>query len=81
MEKRNVTISLPRALLKKAKMLAASKDKSLSQFLRESLEEKVRETDGYNKARKRQLELLRKGVDLGTDGHIAITREEIHERR
>jgi len=80
LEKQNVTLSIPRLLLKQVKILAASKDKSLSQLLRESLEEKVREEADYDKARKRQLRLLEKGLDLGTKGQMTITREELHAR-
>ena len=80
MEKQNVTLSIPRPLLKQAKVLAASQDKSLSQLLRESLEEKVREEADYNKARRRQLKLLKKGLDLGTRGKMKITRDELHAR-
>ncbi|RLB21781.1 MAG: CopG family transcriptional regulator, partial [Deltaproteobacteria bacterium] len=43
MERQNVTLSLPKLLLKKAKVIAASREKSLSDLLRESLEQKVRE--------------------------------------
>ena len=43
MERRNVTLSLPKTLLKKAKILAVMKDRSLSDLLRETLEEKVKE--------------------------------------
>lgn len=81
MEKQNVTLSLPRPLLKKAKIIAAGQDKSLSQLLRESLEEKVREESDYNKARKRQLRLLKKGLDLGTGGQVKISRDELHAGR
>ena len=81
MEKQNVTLSLPRPLLKQAKIIAASQDKSLSQLLRESIEEKVREESDYNKARKRQLRLLKKGLDLGTGGQVKISRDELHARR
>jgi metal-responsive CopG/Arc/MetJ family transcriptional regulator len=80
MERQNITLSLPKALLKKAKVVAASHEKSLSEFLKESLEEKVREANGYKKARLRQIKLLKQGFDLGTEGHISITREEIHGR-
>ncbi len=59
MERQNVTLSIPRPLLIQAKILAASQDKSLSQFLRESLEEKVREGADYDKARIRQKRLLK----------------------
>ncbi len=81
MERQNVTLSLPKLLLKKAKVIAASREKSLSELLRESLEQKVREANGYKKARQRQLKLLKEGLDLGTKGDIATTRDEIHERR
>lgn len=81
MEKQNVTLSLPKGLLKKAKMIAASRHKSLSEFLRESLEERIRESSGYRTARLRQLKLLKEGFDLGTRGQIGFTRDELHERR
>ncbi len=80
MSKQNVTLSLPRSLLKKAKIVAASRDESLSEYLRKSLENRVREETGYGKARNRQLKLLEKGFDLGTQGKIAVSREELHVR-
>jgi len=79
MERQNVTLSLPKTLLKKAKVIAARREESLSKFLRESLEDKVREANGYKKARERQLKLVKEGLDLGTHGHITTTREELHE--
>ena len=80
MEKQNVTLSIPNTLLRQAKIMAASQDKSLSQFLRESLEEKVREEADYSKAQKRQLRLLIKGLDLGTKGQIKARRDDLHVR-
>ena len=80
MEKQNVTLSIPKTLLRQAKIMAASQDKSLSQFLRESLEEKVREESDYNKAQKKQLRLLKKGLDLGTKGQVKINRDDLHVR-
>ncbi len=80
MEKQNVTLSIPRHLLKQAKIIAASRDKSLSQFLKESLEEKVREETDYGKAQKRQMRLLKKGLDLGTMGQIKTSRNDLHVR-
>ncbi|MBW2285042.1 MAG: CopG family transcriptional regulator [Deltaproteobacteria bacterium] len=80
MEKQNVTLSIPRFLLNQAKIVAASQDKSLSQLMRESLEEKIREEADYNKARKRQLRLLGRGLDLGTKGKIKTSRDELHAR-
>jgi predicted transcriptional regulator len=80
MEKQNVTLSLPKSLLKKAKVLAAKKEKSLSQILKEAIEEKVMEDTGYEKARERQLRLLRAGLKLGTQGRISYSREDLHAR-
>ena len=80
MEKQNVTISIPKTSLKQAKILAAQSDKSLSQLVRELLEEKVREAEDYNKARNRQLRLLEKGLDLGTGGRVETGRDELHAR-
>jgi metal-responsive CopG/Arc/MetJ family transcriptional regulator len=42
-DRQNVTLSLPKALLKEAKTLAIRKDRSLSDLLRSALEEKVKE--------------------------------------
>jgi metal-responsive CopG/Arc/MetJ family transcriptional regulator len=80
MERQNVTLSLPKSLLKKAKVIAAKKEKSLSELLKEAIEEKVMEDTGYKKARDRQLRLLRKGLNLGTNGRIAFSREDLHAR-
>ncbi|MEK6692989.1 MAG: DUF6364 family protein [Nitrospirota bacterium] len=81
MQRQNVTLSLPRSLLKKAKAIAAKKERSLSELMRESLEEKVRESTGYKKAMERQIRLMKKGFNLGTGGKITFSREELHERR
>ena len=81
MDKQNVTLSLPRSLLKKAKTLAVMKDKSLSELLRETLEEIVNKETGYQKAKSRQIAFMEKGIDLGTQGKITIPREDLHERR
>ncbi len=80
MKRRNVTLSLPEPLLRKAKVVAAKKEKSLSELLREALEEKVREHTGYKRAMERQRKLLEKGLDLGTEGNIVISREDLHAR-
>lgn len=81
MHRQNVTLSLPKSLLKKAKMKAVSKEKSLSEFLRKALEEKAMEDTGYKRARERQIKILKMGIDLGTKGRILTLREELHARR
>jgi len=80
-EKQNITLSLPKPLLKKAKILAAGEDKSVSELIREALEKRLRESSGYAAARNRQLKILEKGYDLGTGGVLDTTREELHAWR
>jgi Arc/MetJ-type ribon-helix-helix transcriptional regulator len=79
--RRNITLSLPRSLISKAKLEAVKQDKSLSEFIREALEEKLDAGSAYQKAKQRQLEKLAEGLDLGTCGRISVSREELHERR
>jgi hypothetical protein len=81
MERQNVTLSLPKILLKKAKTLAIKKDRSLSDLLRETLEEKVKEEAGYQRAKKTQMAFMEKGFNLGTRGKTGLRREELHERQ
>lgn len=80
MEKQNITLSLPKNLLKKAKALATKEDKSLSQLIREVLEEKIKKSGEYKKAMQRQLKILKEGFNLGTEGRFSIKRSELHER-
>jgi len=70
---RNLTVSLPKSLIKKAKLIAVRKDKSLSELIRESLEEKIRRDSDYKRAKERQSRLLKMGLDLGTEGRITIS--------
>jgi len=81
MKRQNLTLSLFKSLLKKAKIVAARSEKSLSELVRESLEEKVREANGYKKARGRQRRLLESGLHLGTQGQITVRRQELQARR
>jgi metal-responsive CopG/Arc/MetJ family transcriptional regulator len=80
MDRQNVTLSLPKSLLKKAKIVAAQEEKSLSELIREVLRGKVEQQTGYEKAKQRHLSLLKKGLNLGTKGRSAYTRDELHER-
>ncbi|MBU2510880.1 CopG family transcriptional regulator [bacterium] len=80
MDRQNVTVSFSKSLLKKAKILAASMDKSLSELFRETIEQRVKEAEGYNTSKNRQLALLKQGLNLGTKGRIKITREELYDR-
>ena len=80
METQNITLSLPKELLREAKLLAVERQTSISGLLKEILTEAVAQEDRYAKARSRHLEALRQGADLGTPGRIGRPREDLHER-
>ena len=77
--KQNITLSLEKELLKKAKLVATKRNMSVTKLLTEQLAKVVSEDDQYESAKKRALALLKKGLHLG--GHILTSREELHERR
>lgn len=80
MRTQNVTLSLPKDLLRKAKQLAIERNTSLSGLLASTLAEIVENEDGYEKARLDYMKWLEEGHDLGTGGKRTWTRDELHER-
>jgi len=76
----NITLSLPKDLLKKAKHLAVEKNTSLSRLLSQHLEELVEREELYRQARQRQLYLMEKGFDMQVKETPAWKRDELHER-
>ncbi|NCO84339.1 MAG: CopG family transcriptional regulator [Nitrospirae bacterium CG_4_10_14_3_um_filter_44_29] len=81
MERQNVTLSLPKTIIKKAKALALKQEKSLSSLLRESIEDKIRKDTGYREAMDVEIRRMEKGFHFGTGGVMPCSREELHERR
>lgn len=80
METQNVTLAIPKDILRKAKIIAVQKNTSLSGLLTGALTDLVSHQEAYEQARQRNLEMLRHGFNLGTQGKINWTREELHER-
>jgi predicted DNA-binding ribbon-helix-helix protein len=81
METQNITLSLPKELMHRVKLLAAERQTSVAALLTQILEELVRQEDDYAHSRLRHLQLLEQGIDLGTGGQVTTTRDELHERR
>ncbi len=77
-QKQNVTISLSRQVLKKAKILAARRETSISGLLAQEIEFLVGEDETYERAERQALVLLDRGFHLG--GVIQAKRDELHER-
>ena len=76
--KQNITVRLDRRTLRKATVLAAKRNTSISGLLAEQIETLVGEDDAYEHAHRRALALLDQGIQLG--GRIESTRDEWHER-
>jgi hypothetical protein len=76
----NITLSLPRALLKRVKRVAADRDTSVSALMTEALNRLADEDRRYSAARKRALAALRSTRSLGTRGRRTWARDELHDR-
>jgi hypothetical protein len=79
-DNQNITLSLPRTLLKRVKRVAADRDTSVSALMTEALNRLADEDRRYSAARKRALAALRSTRSLGTRGRRTWTRDELHDR-
>jgi predicted transcriptional regulator len=77
---RNITLALPRELLRQIKRLAADRDTSVSALMADALARLADEDRRYVAARRRGLAALRDAGSLGTSGRRAWTRDELHDR-
>ena len=80
MERQNITLSIPKDILLKVKLLAVQRGTSVTGLLTQTLERLVRQEDAYAHARQRHLHWLEEGADLGTGGRMLTHRDELHER-
>jgi predicted transcriptional regulator len=79
-EIQNITLALPKRLLRKVKHLAVERERSVSRLLTETLEELVTRGDAYEEAKRRAVHDLDHPRNLGTFGTITWTRDDLHER-
>lgn len=80
MEKQNITLTLPKDVLKRVKVMAAEQGTSISAMMEDLLQNHLGRHEGYDKARQRQTAILTKGLDMGTGGRATWKREQLHER-
>ena len=80
MEKQNITLSLPKEILKKGKMLATKKGISLNELIRELLQISTESEEGYRISADRQINRMKEGIQLGTKGGISWKRDQLHQR-
>jgi hypothetical protein len=76
--KQNLTISLDRQTIRKAKIVAARRSTSISGLLARQIEILIGEEEAYERAERQAISLLEKGFHLG--GVIRASRDELHER-
>lgn len=79
MEYQNVTLSLPKEVLRRAKHTAIERGVSLSGLLTRLLEDLTRREDEYRKAKECHLDMLDE-FDLATKGNVTWTRSDLHDR-
>jgi len=78
-EYQNVTLSLPKEALRRAKHISIEQGTSLSGFLTKLLEDAAHREEDYRMAKKRHLHMLRES-NLGTRGRLSWRRGDLHER-
>jgi len=76
--KQNLTISLDRQTIRKAKIVAAKRSTSISGLLARQIEILVGEEEAYERAERQAMSLLDQGFRLG--GVIRASRDELHDR-
>ncbi len=75
---RNITLTLDENLIRKVRVLAAHRNRSVSALLREELSRLVAEDEAYDNAKRAALRRLERGGHLG--GGRLPARDELHER-
>ena len=76
----NITLSVPKELLKRVKRLAADRDTSVSAMMTDALAHLADNDTRYSSARRRSLAAMKAANSLGTNGQATWTRDELHER-
>jgi hypothetical protein len=75
--KQNITISLDKQLIQKARVIAARRGSSVSRMLADELALLVSDSERYEHSRVQAIADLELGMDLGM---LKVTRDELHER-
>lgn len=79
-ENQNITLSIPRGVLRRVKRLAADRDTSVSALMTEALARLSDDDRRYSAAKKRALAAMTSARSLGTRGRRTWTRDGLHER-
>ena len=77
-KRQNITISIDRETIQKAKIFAARRSTSIGGLVTEQIESLVGAEEAYERAQRLALTLLDEGFHLG--GVFRLGRDELHER-
>ena len=80
MKKQNITLSIRKDVLQKVKIIAVKRSTSVSAMMTNLLEDIVALDEGYQTASQKHIRLLQQEIDLGTNGSIDWSRDDIHAR-
>ncbi len=76
--KQNLTITLERELVVKARVISAKRRTSVSRMVSDELRRIIERDEQYHSAKQKALANLRKGFHMG--GRITASRDDLHER-
>lgn len=76
---RNITLTLPAELLRRVKIIAATRDTSVSALVAEYLESLTQQEDDYEQCWRDEQRLLNEGLPMRV-GQVTWSRAESHER-
>ena len=79
MSNRNITLSLPEEVVRRAKVLAAERDTSVSALVGELLIQATGSSAPFDLAWANELVRMQQGIGLRV-GEVTWTRDELHER-
>jgi hypothetical protein len=79
MATRNITLSMPDELVRRAKILAAQRDTSVSGLVARLLEQLVGDVHDYDDVAAQESRLMQEGIGLRV-GDVTWSRDDVHER-
>lgn len=79
MSTRNITLTLPSELVRRAKIVAATRDTSVSALVAEFLRSLTEQEDDYRQVWEQEQRLMAEGLPMSV-GSITWSRADTHER-
>lgn len=79
MATKNITLTLPADVVRRAKVAAAMRDTSVSALVADYLRELAEDDEPYEQAWREEQRVMRDGLNMRV-GEVSWTRDEVHER-